>query len=210
MEPKWPMRSVATLTWSPRAPAARWRTRRRRVGARGGPHLRKDLRCDTVHRPTRWWTRGSTGEAGGWRRSPRLGERAKRSICGSNGTDGEPGRPEAELAKNDGGGNLSWPGLLRCRGGGPREAAEDEGLPVLLGGQSARTKGSTGECCGVARRGKGGKGEGGRRKEGVWRLGAACRRRAWGLAANKARGRRWPVGRLSHEAGERVALMGHA
>jgi hypothetical protein len=64
MEPKWLMRSVATPTWSPRAPAARWRTRRRRVGARGGPHLRKDLRCDTVHRPTRWWTRGSTGEAG--------------------------------------------------------------------------------------------------------------------------------------------------
>jgi hypothetical protein len=94
---------------------------------------------------------GGRGEAlgrrgdGGWRRSPWLGERAKRSICGSNGTDGEPGRPEAELAKNDGGGNLSWPGLLRYRGGGPREAAEDEGLPVLLGGQSVRTKGSTGE-----------------------------------------------------------------
>jgi hypothetical protein len=42
------------------------------------------------------------------------------SICGSNGIDGEPGRPEAELAKNgDGGSDLSRPGLLQCRGGGP-------------------------------------------------------------------------------------------
>jgi hypothetical protein len=39
-------------------------------------------------------------------------------------------------------GDLSWPGLLRCWGGGPREAAEDEGLPVLLGDQSERTKGA--------------------------------------------------------------------
>jgi hypothetical protein len=42
------------------------------------------------------------------------------------------------------GDDLSRPGLLRCRGGGPQEAAEDEGLPVLLGDRSARTKGSTG------------------------------------------------------------------
>jgi hypothetical protein len=61
--------------------------------------------------------------------------------------DGEPGRPEVELAKNgDDGGNLSWPGFLWCRGGGPREVAKDEGLPVLLGACSARTKGSTGAC----------------------------------------------------------------
>jgi hypothetical protein len=40
------------------------------------------------------------------------------------------------------GGDLSWPGLLRCWGGGPREAAEDEGLPVLLGDQSERTNGA--------------------------------------------------------------------
>jgi hypothetical protein len=42
------------------------------------------------------------------------------------------------------GGDLSRPGFLRCRGGGPREVAEDEGLPVLLGDRSVRTKGSTG------------------------------------------------------------------
>jgi hypothetical protein len=42
--------------------------------------------------------------------------------------DGEPGRPEAELAKNgDGGGDLSRPGLLRCWGGGPREAVTTKG-----------------------------------------------------------------------------------
>jgi hypothetical protein len=69
------------------------------------------------------------------RRSPRLGEMMRRSICGSNRTDGESGRPEAELAKNgDGGGDLSRAGLLRCQGGGPRMVAEDEGLSVLLGG----------------------------------------------------------------------------
>jgi hypothetical protein len=112
-------------------------------------------------------------------------------ICGSNGTNGEPGWPDAELAKNrDGGGDLSQPGLLRCRGRGPREAAEDEGLPVLLGDWSVRTKGSTGACGGVAHRGRGGEGERGgsdlahgevqEKGEGVRRLGAVWRRRAWG------------------------------
>jgi hypothetical protein len=57
------------------------------------------------------------------------------------------------------GGDLSWHGLLRCRGGGPREAAEDEGLLVLLGDRSAWTKGSTGAHNGVARRGRGVNGE---------------------------------------------------
>jgi hypothetical protein len=42
------------------------------------------------------------------------------------------------------GGDLSRPDFLRCRGGGPREVAEDEGLPVLLGDRSVQTKGSTG------------------------------------------------------------------
>jgi hypothetical protein len=85
------------------------------------------------------------------RRSPWLRERAGRSICSLNGTDDEPGRPEAELAKNgDDGDDLSQPGLLRCWGGGPQEAAEDEGLPVLLGDQSVRTKG---KHRGVRRRG---------------------------------------------------------
>jgi hypothetical protein len=51
-------------------------------------------------------------------------------------------------------GDLSRSGLLWCRGGGPREAVEDEGLPVLLGDRSARTKGSTGARGGVARRGR--------------------------------------------------------
>jgi hypothetical protein len=32
--------------------------------------------------------------------------------------------------------DLSRFGLLRCQGGGSLEAAEDEGLPVLLGGRS--------------------------------------------------------------------------
>jgi hypothetical protein len=160
------MRSVATPTWSPCTLAARWHARRRRVGGHRGPQLGRDLRCDMVHRPVRWQTWGSTAEAGrrGWqrthrqrgcsgggrgrrwsRRSPRLRERVRRSICSSNGMNNEPGWPEAELAKNgDGGGDLSRPGLLRCRGGGPREVAEDEGLPVLLGDRSVRTKGSTG------------------------------------------------------------------
>jgi hypothetical protein len=157
------------------------------VGGRGGPQLGRDLRCDTVHRPVRWTMQGSTGEVGRWgwrrthwqrgcsdgrggrggrqwwRRSPRLEERARRSICSSNGTNSEPGRLEAELAKNgDGGGDLSWPGLLRCRGGGPREAAENKGQPVLLGGRSTQTKGSTGARGGLAHRGRGGKGEKGR------------------------------------------------
>jgi hypothetical protein len=84
----------------------------------------------------------------------------RRSICGSNETDGESRRPKAELAKNgDGDSDLSQPGFLWCLGGGPREAAEDKGLLVLLGGRSARTKGSTGAHGGVARRGRGGKGE---------------------------------------------------
>jgi hypothetical protein len=94
------------------------------------------------------------GDRGGrlWsRRSLRLGERVMRSICGSNRMDGEPGQPEAELVKNgDGGGDLSRPGLLWCRGGGPWEAVEDEGLLVLLGGRSAQTKGSTGARSDVA------------------------------------------------------------
>jgi hypothetical protein len=94
------------------------------------------------------------------RRSLRLGERVRRSICGSNRMDGELGWPEAELAKNgDGGGDLSHPGLLRCQGGGPWEAAEDEGMPVLLGGRSVWMKGSTGVHNGVVCKGRGGKGE---------------------------------------------------
>jgi hypothetical protein len=142
------------------------------------------------------------------RRSLWLGERAGRSICGSNGTNGKPRRPEVELAKNgDGGGDLSRPGLLRCRGGGPREAGEDEGLPVLLGYRSGRTKGSTRARGGVAHRGRGGKGEGGvrlsaqeRRKEKGWSPVAWHRVEeenvgGGGLAAGKAHGRRrrWPV-----------------
>jgi hypothetical protein len=40
------------------------------VGGRGGPQLGRDLQCDSVHRPARWRTWGSTGEVGqqGWRR----------------------------------------------------------------------------------------------------------------------------------------------
>jgi hypothetical protein len=48
------MRLVATLRWSPRTVAARWRTRHRRVGGHGGPQLGRDLRCAMVHRPVRW------------------------------------------------------------------------------------------------------------------------------------------------------------
>jgi hypothetical protein len=145
-----------------------------------------------------------------------------RSICGSNETDGEPGQPEVELAKNgDGGGDLNRPGLLRCRGGGPREAAEDEGLPVLLGYRSGRTKGSTRARGGVAHRGRGGKGEGGRsaqctgkeKRKGVGSGGLAPRGGERGGGAGSRQGT-WPAeavaGRcLPHEAGERVAHVGH-
>jgi hypothetical protein len=111
----------------------------------------------------------------------RLGERARQSICFSNRMDSEPGQPEAELVKNgDGGGDLSRPGLLRCRGGGPREAVEDEGLLVLLGGRSVRTKGSTGARSDVAHRGRGGKEERGgvssARGEGEKMVGPVTRR----------------------------------
>jgi hypothetical protein len=34
------------------------------------------------------------------------------------------------------GNDLNWFGLLRCQGGGPLEAVEDEGLSVLLGSRS--------------------------------------------------------------------------
>jgi hypothetical protein len=59
------------------------------------------------------------------------------------------------------GGDLSRLGLLRCRGGGPQGAAEDEGLSVLLGDRSMRRKGSTGACGGVAHRAEEEKGKGG-------------------------------------------------
>jgi hypothetical protein len=59
--------------------------------------------------------------------------------------DGELGWPEVELAKKGvGGGDLSWLGLLRCRGGGPREAVEDEAL------RSVWMKGSMGARGSVA------------------------------------------------------------
>jgi hypothetical protein len=58
------MRSMVTPAWSPGAPVAWWRTRRRRVGGHGGLQLGRDLRCDTVHRSVRWRMWGSTGEAG--------------------------------------------------------------------------------------------------------------------------------------------------
>jgi hypothetical protein len=74
-------------------------------------------------------------------------------------TANQGGLRRSLLKNGDGGGDLSRPGLLRCRGGGPREAAEDAGLPVLLGGRSAQTKGSTGARGGMACRGRGGKGE---------------------------------------------------
>jgi hypothetical protein len=72
------------------------------------------------------------------------------------------------------GGDLSRLGLLRCRGGGPQGAAEDEGLSVLLGDRSMRRKGSTGACGGVAHRAEEEKGKGG-----VW-LSARGRRKERG------------------------------
>jgi hypothetical protein len=75
-------------------------------------------------------------------------------------------------------------------GGGPRVAAEDKGLSVLLGGQSARAKGSTGRAAawhteeeeekGVRWGVGSARGEGEKRGGGVRWLGIAWWRRAWG------------------------------
>jgi hypothetical protein len=74
--------------------------------------------------------------------------------------DGELGWPEVELAKKGvGGGDLSRLGLLRCRGGGPREAVEDEALPV---GVDEGKHGRTWQCGTLKQRMKRGKGGWGR------------------------------------------------
>jgi hypothetical protein len=101
-------------------------------------------------------------------------------------------------------GDVSLPVLLRCQGGGPQEPTEDEGLPVLLGDRSAWTKGSTGVRGGVARRGRGVKGEKG---EGFGRV-----EESWGGGAGDQQGARSMEvvadRRLLHEVGERAARVG--
>jgi hypothetical protein len=126
------------------------------------------------------------------------------------------------------GGDLRRLGLLRCRGGGPQGAAEDEGLSVLLGDRSMRRKGSTGACGGVAHRAEEEKGKGGsglahgegekKGGGGVQRLGATWRSAWGGMVAGKARGQRtwWLVsvcramqgsGRHAWAARERVGRL---
>jgi hypothetical protein len=100
------MRSVATPAWSPRAPAAQWSARPWRVGGRGGPQLKRELWCDTVHQSVRWQMWGSTGEAGqrGWRRT----HRQRGCSGGGRGPRGSTVIKEVSMARGEGRAVYLW------------------------------------------------------------------------------------------------------
>jgi hypothetical protein len=141
------------------------------------------------------------------RRSPWLGERLGRSICGSNGTDGEPGRPEVEFGAGEVDHGRQW----RTKGSrcswatGRRGQREAQGHAAVWHAEAEGEKGKGGGSGSVH-----GEGE---KKGGVRWLGTVWRRSTWGGAGGRQGVR--PIGavagqRLPCEAGERAARVSYA